>query len=271
MTLSPASGPGHPNGRWGRLPNASHLGHLPCPFFAVSPIPVHSSSSPFPARLVPVPNPARPTLFSYPPFALFPLQKRPRPSVRPSQSLRRRPASHSPPRASLRPSPRPLREPLSPDAPSHPLLSDQTSFSPSLPFARGRRRSICTLFRSSLALLSGPRSTMAPPSPCPLTLVYLDAVLLAPPAHLLSRLFALVNVPTYCAPIPDPVYCTMLSATFRLPAIRPYCMFNRARWLPSDHPNLRPSVAYARALRCRCSHRHGPSPAGATSSCTPLP
>lgn len=120
MTLSPASGPGHPNGRWGRLPNASHLGHLPCPFFAVSPIPVHSSSSPFPARLVPVPNPARPTLFSYPPFALFPLQKRPRPSVRPSQSLRRRPASHSPPRASLRPSPRPLREPLSPDAPSHP-------------------------------------------------------------------------------------------------------------------------------------------------------
>ena len=105
MTLSPASGPGHPNGRWGRLPNASHLGHLPCPFFAVSPIPVHSSSSPFPARLVPVPNPARPTLFSYPSFALFPLQKRPRPSVRPSQSLRRRPASHSPPAPASVPAP----------------------------------------------------------------------------------------------------------------------------------------------------------------------
>lgn len=162
MTLSPASGPGHPNGRWGRLPQASHLGHLPCPFSPVSPIPVRHSSSPFPGRLVPVPNPARPTLFSF----AHPCSKKGHalPSALPVSPSARPPALPTSLQPPSQPPPPPPPPPTVRHTPTSPI---SPSFSPSFPFARALPRSICSLFRSSLALLSGPPLASRRPEPVP--------------------------------------------------------------------------------------------------------
>lgn len=85
----------------------------------------------------------------------LPLQKRPRPSVRLSQS---------PPSSSALP----LQPPSQLPAPAPPRHTQQPLRSVPF-FARWLRRSIRFLFRSSLALLSGPRATAVAPSPEPVS------------------------------------------------------------------------------------------------------
>ncbi|TFK94945.1 hypothetical protein K466DRAFT_658 [Polyporus arcularius HHB13444] len=150
--LSPASAPGHPNGRLSTLPKGSHLGHLPCPFFPVAPIPVSASSSPSTDRLVPVPIPAQPTLFSF----AHSRSKKGHALQSASPSL---PRLALPSRSSLRPSSRPLLLPVTPSN-----LSDQSLFSPdgcAVPYA------FCSALLSPSSPVPARQRLPRAPSPCP--------------------------------------------------------------------------------------------------------
>ncbi|RPD82101.1 hypothetical protein L226DRAFT_16272 [Lentinus tigrinus ALCF2SS1-7] len=253
MTLSPASDlPAIRTDAWGRFPTR--------PISGISPALSPRLSHPSPLVLQPLSRLPRarskPSASNVVFICPLPLQKRPRPSVRPPSLSQATPSgSAHPPPASV-PAPRPVTPASSPIRPSslRPFLSPIAApfHMHSLPFfSRPPLRSPLVARQST------------PPSPCPLTLVYLDAVHLAPPPA--SSSDSLTALGTDCASV---LRYPTSSATFRVPSRlcdspgRAGAMSSFLPLFPTPIPGL---------FAAKCSHRHGPSPAGDSSSCTSLP